>query len=175
MISPARFVAVVAASSFCLMSAAFGQKAVLSVDVKGADGRPAPNAQVRIDRIDKRMSPVMKRADTRGHIAVSTLEAGVYNLTAISAQGARSSQKIKVTATKPMLVTFNMSPAAAAPAQKKRYRWVETPTGTHMLGHWEEEDAPAGKVDSNGQPLEQVTPESLHRMGQGARLSAFHD
>lgn len=168
-----RLAALTFSSLVFLASSSFGQNSTLSTEVKGADGRGAQNAEVRIDRTDRKATPVIKRTDAKGKLTVANLPAGKYLLTVTSAQGARSSQMVETKANKQMLVTFDLQhPASknALTAKKKIYVYRESPTGTHMLGHWEEVGTP-DVVDSTSRPVDQISGESLQRMSQTPRLT----
>lgn len=152
---------------------AFAQTSTLSTEVKGPDGRPATNAEVRLDRADRKAAPVIRRTDAKGKLTVANLPVGKYLLTVTSAQGARSSQLVTTTANKQMLVTFDLQHPMAkngAPAKKKIYVYRDSPTGTHMLGHWEEVGAPE-QVDDHGRPVDTISGETLQRMSQAPRLT----
>lgn len=151
-----------------LASAAFAQKSPLSVEINDADGHRAKDAQVRIERVDKKAAPLLQKTDSHGEVTAN-LEVGTYKLTAISPTGAQSSQTVKTSASKKMRVSFDMKrtgTAANDTAKKKIYHWVDSPTGTHMLGHWEEVNNPQA-IDNSGRPVENVSAESLHRAGLG--------
>ena len=168
-----RLAALTCSTLFLLVGTAFGQTSTISTEIKGADGRPAANAEVRVDRVDRKAAPVIRRTDAKGKLTVASLPAGKYLVTVTSAQGARSSEMVATTANKQMLVTFDLLHPVAkngAPARKKIYVYRDSPTGTHMLGHWEEVGTPE-KVDSQGRPVDTISGESLQRMSQAPRLS----
>src|SRR3954451_5584460 len=127
-------------SSFFLVSAGFGQSVKIEGEVKGLNNKPAKGADLRVDRVDKKAAPVMAKTDAKGHFAATVLEVGTYKLTAMLAGGIQSAQVVKTDVKKRVFVTFEMKPASVktvAVVTKKRSIWVPSPTGTHMLGHWE--------------------------------------
>jgi hypothetical protein len=170
-----RFVAVVFFSSFLLLGVAFGQNAGLQADVKGVDGRPSKSAEVRIERQDKKMPPVIVKTDRRGHLVATNLEAGTYKLTATVEGGIKSSQIVKTQANKPVLVAFDMTknPAVTSKAPKKRV-WVPAQTGSNIGGHWVDVDDQKGdsnrqNVDTiNGNSLDNATRQSLGQIPRAA-------
>jgi hypothetical protein len=92
---------------------------------------------------------------------------GTYKLTATLPGGIQSAQVIKADGKKRMFVTFDMKPASAKTvtvAKKKRYIWVPTPTGTHMLGHYEEvDDNNSPTTRSSGQNVDTISGRDLER------------
>ena len=172
MISFGRLTAVVLSSSLLLATAAFGQKATISAEIKGTDGRPANAAEIRIQRQDAKAAPIVMRTDRNGKWS-SVMPAGTYKLTAAVAGGAESSQIIQARANKKMLVTFDMKrgsgqSAANAPVKKKTFVWVETTTGTHMGGHFEEIGGAAEHVGPHVGNVEGMSAETISRLPQTA-------
>ncbi len=160
----ARVLAVLVSSSFLLAGAAFGQKAEISAELKGSNGRGAANAEVRLERQDKKMAPMTFRADRNGKWSSNSLDAGVYKVTAIVPGEKPSSQIVRTKANHPTIVAFNMKGAAT---EKKTYRWVQTTTGTHMGGHYEEVNGEPQHVGPYTSAVEGMSPETLSRINQG--------
>lgn len=50
---------------------AFGQQASIEANLKGADGHPPKNAQVRIESLDKQAKGVVVKPDANGHVTVA--------------------------------------------------------------------------------------------------------
>ena len=50
-----------------------------------------------------------------------------------------------------------------AVVKKKRQIWVPSPTGTHMLGHWEEVDDNSPTVRKSGQNVDTMSGRDLER------------
>jgi hypothetical protein len=146
-----RLVVVVLCSSFFLGSAAFAQEAALEADVSGVDGCPSKGAEVRIERQDKKMAPIIAKTDRHGHLAATNIEPGTYKITAKVEGGIQSWQIVKTQTSKPLRVTFEMSKSAAITSkQKKKMVWVPPQTGSRLGGHWEEQNGP-GAAQDNGQ------------------------
>jgi Tfp pilus assembly ATPase PilU len=157
-------------SSFFLVSAGFGQSVKIEGEVKGVNNKPAKGADVRVDRVDKRAAPVMAKTDAKGHFAATVLEVGTYKLTAMLAGGIQSAQVVKADVKKRVFVTFEMKPASVktvAALTKKRSIWVPSPTGTHMLGHWEEiDDNSPTHTRTTGQNVEYISGRDLEGMNR---------
>src|SRR3954454_5041322 len=99
----------------------------------------------------------MAKTDAKGRFAPTVLDVGTYKLTATLPGGIQSAQVIKADGKKKLFVTFDMKPASAktvAIVKKKRTIWVPRPTGTHMLGHWEEVDDNSPTTRTNGQNVD---------------------
>jgi hypothetical protein len=152
-------------SSLFLASAGFGQSVKIEGEVKGVNNKPAKGADVRVDRVDKRAAPVMAKTDAKGRFATTVLDVGTYKLTAMLAGGIQSAQVVKADAKKRVFVTFEMKPASVktvAAVTKKRSIWVPSPTGTHMLGHWEEiDDNSPTHTRTTGQNVEYMSGRDL--------------
>jgi hypothetical protein len=169
MTSHFRLIALVLSSLF-LVSTGFGQFVKIEGEVKGVNSKPAKDAGLRIDRVDKKAAPMIAKTDAKGRFAATVSEVGTYKLTATLPGGIQSAKVIKVDAKKQVFVTFDMKLTAttvAAP-KKKRYVWVPTTTGTHMLGHYEEvpEDGSASLGRSNGQNVEYLSGRDLEGMNR---------
>ncbi|HEX4631757.1 MAG TPA: carboxypeptidase-like regulatory domain-containing protein [Chthoniobacterales bacterium] len=135
-------------------------------EVKGMNNAPAKGADLRVDRVDKKAAPVMAKTDAKGRFAATVLEVGTYKVTATLPGGIQSAKVIKAEGKKRLFVTFDMMPTSAktvAAVSKKKSIWVPSPTGTHMLGHYEDVDdnAPV-RVRTNGaQNIEYMTGRDL--------------
>ncbi len=146
-------------SLLSVSSLAFGQKASIEANLKGADGHPPKNAQVQIESLDKKTKAVVVKSDARGHVTVGKLEAGSYRVSAIVDGKVQSSQKVKAGADKPAVVAFNL-PKASSPASvsgaktkivgHKRYVWVPGQIGSRFGGYWREEGTVEVTQDPNG-------------------------
>ena len=153
-------------SSLFLINTGFGQPVKIEGEVKGANNKPAKAADLRVDRVDKKAAPVLAKTDAKGRFAATVLDVGTYKLTATLPGGIQSAQVIKADGKKRMFVTFDMKPASAKTvtvAKKKRYIWVPTPTGTHMLGHYEEVDDNSPTTRSSGQNVDTISGRDLER------------
>ena len=156
-----------ALSSLFLVSTGFAQKVTISGEVKGVNNKPAKGADLRVDRVDKKAAPIIVKTDAKGRFAATVLDVGTYKLTATLPGGIQSAQIIKAAGKGQLVVNFDMKPASAttvAVVKKKREVWVPSPTGTHMLGHWEEVDdnnSPASRA--NGQNVDTMSGRDLER------------
>jgi Carboxypeptidase regulatory-like domain len=153
-------------SSLFLISTGFAQKVTIAGEVKGMNNKPAKGADLRVDRVDKKAAPVMVKTDAKGRFAATVLEVGTYKLTATLAGGIQSAQVVKADGKKQLFVTFDMKPASAktvAVVKKKRQVWVPSPTGTHMLGHWEEVDDNSPAARTSGQNVDTMSGRDLER------------
>jgi hypothetical protein len=151
-------------------SLAFSQNASIEANLKGADGHPPKNAQVRIESLGQQTKPVVVKPDTSGHVTVAKLEAGSYRVTAIIDGKVQSSQNVKVEANKPAVVAFKIPNASntTVPSGAKtkvvghmRYVWVPGQTGSRFGGYWKEagtvdrvQDANGNLVTGDGQAME---------------------
>ncbi len=159
-----RLAAVIFSSSFLLLGSAFGQKATIDVGVKGVDGAPAKGAEIRIERQDKKAAPVIAKTDRGGRAIVNNLEVGSYKVTATVEGRILSSQIVKAQAGKALPVAFDMRKTVAVTSKaKKRHVWVEPQTGSHLGGHWEDQDIPNGPYVGN---LDTMKGEAINRFQQ---------
>jgi hypothetical protein len=160
-------------SSLFLISASFGQQVKIEGEVKGLNNKPAKGADLRVDRVDKKAAPVMAKTDAKGHFAATLLEVGTYKLTATLPGGIQSAQVVKADAKNRVFVTFDMKAASAktvAAAGKKRWIWVPTTTGSHLLGHYEEiDDNSPTHARTSGQNLEYMSGRDLEGLNRQQR------
>ena len=164
MVSHMRLIALAFASLF-LMSTGFGQPVKIEGEVKGVNNKPAKGADVRVDRVDKKAAPVTTKTDAKGQFAATVLDVGTYKLTAMLPGGFQSAQVVKADGNKRLFINFDMKPASAktvAAVTKKRSIWVPSPTGTHMLGHWEDiDDNSPTHTRTTGQNVEYMSGRDL--------------
>jgi len=151
--------AITLCSLLSISTLAFGQKASIEANLKGADGHPPKNAQVQIESLDKKAKAVVVKPDASGHVAVAKLEAGSYRVSAIVDGKVQSSQKVKAEANKPAVVALkvtNVFSAAAASGAKtkvvghKMYVWVPGQIGSRFGGYWKEAGTADVVTDANG-------------------------
>jgi hypothetical protein len=154
-------------SSLFLISTGFAQKVTISGEVKGVNNKPAKGADLRVDRVDKKAAPIMVKTDAKGRFATTLLDVGTYKLTATLPGGIKSAQIIKAAGKGQLVVNFDMKPASAtkvAVVKKKREIWVPSPTGTRMLGHWEEvDDNNSSASRASGQNVDTMNGRDLER------------
>jgi hypothetical protein len=163
MFSQIRLIAL-ALSSLFLISTGFGQ-VTISGEVKGANNKPAKSANLRVDRVDKKAAPIMVKTDAKGRFA-ARLDVGTYKLIVTLPGGIQSAQVIKAAGTGQLVVNFDMKPASTktvAMVKRKREIWVPSPTGTHMLGHWEEVDDNSPATRAGGQNVDTMRGRDLER------------
>ena len=170
MFSHIRLVAL-AFSSLFLISTGFAQKVTITGEVKGVNNKPAKGADLRVDRVDKKAAPIMVKTDAKGRFAATDLDLGTYKLTATLPGGIQSAQTIKAAGKGQLVVNFDMKPASAktvAVVKRKREIWVPSPTGTHMLGHWEEvDDNNPTTRRASGQNVDTISGRDLERSVTG--------
>jgi hypothetical protein len=160
---------VVLCSFFLLLGVAFGQKASIEADVKGADGRPPKTAEVRIEQMNKKGAPMIAKTDRRGHLAVTNLEVGTYKLTAVIDGRLQSPQIVKTQANKPSVVTFDLRKTAAAADTKKKYYWVPSQTGSNFGGHWVEVGQSDQAAAPGAQSVDSVNANAMDNMQRQSR------
>jgi carboxypeptidase family protein len=160
-------------SALFLIGASFGQQVKIEGEVKGLNNKPAKGAGLRVDRVDKKAASVMAKTDAKGHFAATVLDVGTYKLTATLPGGIQSAQVVKADAKNRVFVTFDMKLASAktvAAAGKKRWIWVPTTTGSHLLGHYEEiDDNSPTHARTSGQNLEYMSGRDLEGMNRQQR------
>lgn len=157
--------------SITLSSLAFAQS-TLQGDVKGVDGRVAKDAEVRVERQDKKAGPVIVKTNAAGRFVVNNLPAGNYTVMAKVAGGVTSPvQVVKLTATHPMMVSFDLRGpvtrnAAGAAKKKKKYVWVPEETGSHLGGRYVEvpDDASADTSADSGANTTKLNEQGLRRL-----------
>jgi hypothetical protein len=158
-------------SSLFLIGMGFGQPVKIEGEVKGVNNKPAKGADLRIDRVDKKAAPVLTKTNAKGQFAATVSEVGTYKVTAML-PGLQLARVLKADPKNRVFVVFDMTPTSAktvAAAKKKRYVWVPTTTGTHMLGHYEEvpEDGSASLGRSNGDNIEYMSGRDLEGFQRG--------
>src|SRR6202035_1865959 len=97
-------------------------------EVRGVDGRPLQNAQVRIERKDKTGAPVTTQTNATGSYASKALPAGTYKVSVVENGAVKSNVTIKMAASTAR-VDFNLKPSAGA--NVKHYVLVSS-AGNHF-------------------------------------------
>jgi len=131
-----------AAAAFAFSPSTPAQASGIQGEVRGVDGRPLQNAQVRIERKDKAGAPVTMQTNAKGSYVSSALPAGTYKISVIENGAVKSNVTIQMAATTAR-VDFNLKPSAVA--NVKLYVLVPG-AGTHLASRWVEADA-------NGTPI----------------------
>ena len=131
------------AAAFAFAPSTPAQASGIEGKVRGVDGRPLQNAQVRIERKDKTGAPVTIQTNAKGSYASSALPAGTYKISVVENGKVKSNVTIKM-AGSTARVDFNLKPSAGA--KRQTLRFGNQGTGTHLAPHWVEADA-------NGTPI----------------------
>ena len=130
------------AAAFAFSPSTPAQASGIEGKVRGVDGRPLQNAEVRIERKDKTGAPVTIQTNAQGSYASSALPAGTYKISVVE-NGAVKSNVIIKTAGQTARVDFNLKSSAGE--HVKLYVLVSG-TGSHIAPYWVEADA-------NGTPI----------------------
>ncbi len=132
-------------SSFLFAATAFAQKATIQGDAGDANGRPLPNAQVRIQSSNAKSGPVMVKTNKKGHFTAGGLPAGTYTV-AVLVDGAVKWSAANVKAVNGREVYLKLSGKQVAVATsasntqpKKRAVWVPDQVGSRLGGHYEDQ------------------------------------
>jgi hypothetical protein len=132
---------VVAAFAFAPTTPA--QASSIEGRVRGVDGRPLQNAEVRIERQDKTGAPVTIQTNAKGSYASSALPTGTYKISVVENGKVKSNVTIKA-AGKTARVDFNLKSSGGNGV--KHFVLVSGGTGSHIAPYWVEADA-------NGTPI----------------------
>jgi hypothetical protein len=146
-----------------------GQTSSVEGDVKGVDGRVAKGAEVRIERQDKKASPIVVQTNSGGRFLVNNLPAGNYAVVAKVSGGVTSpTQTVKLTAQRPIMISFDLrGPTGGKMAnarKKKRYVWVPEETGSHLGGRYVEVPEDATGINDQTPNLQQADGRLLQRV-----------
>src|SRR5438045_4998119 len=124
------------AAAFAFSPSTPAQASGIQGEVRGVDGRPRQNAQVRIERKDKAGAPVTMQTNAKGSYSSSALPAGTYKVSVVENGVVKSNVTIKMAASTAR-VDFNLKPSAGA--NVKHYVLVSS-AGTHRPPRWVEAD-----------------------------------
>ena len=130
-----------AAAAFAFSPSTPAQASGIEGKVRGVDGRPLQNAEVRIQRQDKTVAPVTIQTDAKGRYVSRALPAGTYKVSVVQNGAVKSNVTMK-TVGEPARIDFNLEPSGRT---IKHYVLVSG-TGTHLAAQWIE-------VDANGTPI----------------------
>jgi hypothetical protein len=141
------------ASLALFAASAFAQTSVIQGDVKGVDGRAAKGAEVRIQPTRGQLAPIIAKTDAGGRFVANNIAAGAYNILAVANGVSSPVQAVRVQASKPLIIAFDLRQQAggktAAKGKKKtKFVWMPDQTGSHLGGHWVEVDEEASGVPS---------------------------
>jgi hypothetical protein len=131
-----------AAAAFAFSPSTPAQASGIEGEIRGVDGRPLQNAQVRIERKDKAGAPVTMQTNAKGSYSSSALPAGTYKVSVIENGVVKSNVTIKMAASTAR-VDFNLKPSSGA---NVKHYVLQSSAGTHLPPHWVEADA-------NGTPI----------------------
>ena len=169
-------------SLLSISTLAFGQKPSLEANLKGADGHPPKNAQVRIESLDKKTKAVVVKPDASGHASVAKLDAGSYRVTAIVDGKVQSSQNVKVEANKPAVVSFKIPAASTTTVAangvktkivgQKRYVWVPGQTGSRFGGYWKEAGTVTKPAETGASAVDTVGGDAADQVQRQSRSGA---
>jgi hypothetical protein len=130
------------AAAFAFSPSTPAQASGIEGEVRGVDGRPLQNAQVRIERKDKAGAPVTMQTNAKGSYSSSALPAGTYKVSVVENGVVKSNVTIKMAASTAR-VDFNLKPSAGA---NVKHYVLQSSAGTHLPPRWVEADA-------NGTPI----------------------
>jgi hypothetical protein len=153
---------------------ALAGNAGIDASVKGTDGHPAKNAQVRIEALDKKTPAVVVKPDVHGLAAIRNLDAGSYRVTAIVDGKVSATQVVKAAANKPTMVALkaNQTTGTASAKGKKKMVWVPAPVGSRFGGYWKETGTADVAQGSDGNNVITGGSETMENMQQGQMRSA---
>jgi uncharacterized surface anchored protein len=158
------FAALIFASIF-LAAAASGQTAKIAGVVRGPDGKPMKNADVRLESKAKGVAAQTVKTNTSGRYEFSALGVGKYRVTVLSGSQVQGyMDNINTSTTKAAKVDFDIRGGAAGqPKKTKHLVWVPSETGTNLGGRWVEEDNSTGN-----ERVDKQSGESLRRIQNNA-------
>src|SRR4029077_9685231 len=87
-----------AAAAFAFAPSTPAQASGIEGEVRGVDGRPLQNAQVRIERRDKAGAPITSQTNAKGSYVSSALSAGTYKVSVIENGVVKSNVTIQMAA-----------------------------------------------------------------------------
>jgi hypothetical protein len=149
------------AAAFAFSPSTPAQASGIEGKVRGADGRPVQNAEVRIQRQDKTGAPVTIQTDAKGRYVSSKLPAGTYRVSVVQNGAVKSNVTMK-TVGEPARIDFDLQPTGRT---IKHYVLVSG-SGTHLAAQWIE-------VDANGTPIAGWN-NTINNNGQLVRDMARH-
>jgi hypothetical protein len=135
-----------AAAAFAFSPSTPAQASGIEGEIRGVDGRPLQNAQVRIERKDKAGAPVTMQTNAKGSYSSSALPAGTYKVSVVENGVVKSNVTIKMAASTAR-VDFNLKPSSGA---NVKHYVLQSSAGTHLPPRWVEADA-------NGTPIARGT------------------
>jgi hypothetical protein len=131
------------AAAFAFAPSTPAQASGIEGRVRGVDGRPLQNAEIRIERQDKAGAPVTIQTNAKGSYASSALPTGTYRISVVENGKVKSNVTVK-TAGETARVDFNLNSSGGNSV--KHYVLVSNGTGSRIPPRWVEADA-------NGTPI----------------------
>jgi hypothetical protein len=138
-------------------------------EIKGPDGKPVPDAELRLERKDAKAAPVTIKADQKGHYAFINLAMGSYKVVASkNGLAATAADNIRPRAEGSVRVDFDLkkqtgeTKGSALSAETKHMVWVPSETGSHLGGRWVEVDD-RGK-SASGANLDRANGDALRKL-----------
>jgi len=142
-----------------LTAGASAQNFSVQGSVKGSDGKPLSDGDVRVERVDTKASPINVKMDRKGHYEFGKMPAGTYKITVYENNVPKSTGEIKTRKEGWLRVDFDLA-AKSSHIHVKRYIWVKSETGTYFSGKWVE-------ADENGpgyNPVETMNHQGAQRL-----------
>jgi hypothetical protein len=123
------------AASFAFCTPVSAQTSTVEGNAVGTDGRPLKAAEVRFEKKDRAVSPIISRTDANGHYTAA-LPRGLYRMSLAERGAVKASITVKSTGFNSR-VDFDLRPSAK---KVKHYVWVGGRTGSNLPGRWVEAD-----------------------------------
>jgi Carboxypeptidase regulatory-like domain len=124
------------AASFAVCGTLSAQTSSVEGNVTGTDGRPLKDAEIRFEKKDRAVSPVISRTDANGHYTAA-LPRGLYKMSLAERGAVKASITVKATGFNSR-IDFDLRPSATK--KVKHYVWVGGRTGSNLPGRWVEAD-----------------------------------
>jgi hypothetical protein len=124
--------------SIFFAAAATAQTSTIEGVLRGPDGKPMKNTDVRLESKAKGVTAKTVKTDTSGRYKFSSLGIGKYRVTVLSGSQVQGYiDNVNTSRTKAAKVDFDMKGGRAGqPKKAKHYVWVPEETGSHMGGRW---------------------------------------
>ncbi|HEY2101914.1 MAG TPA: carboxypeptidase-like regulatory domain-containing protein [Chthoniobacterales bacterium] len=128
--------------SIFLATAAMAQSTTIEGVVRGPDGKPMKSTDVRLESKAKGTVAQTIKTDNSGRYRFSNVGVGKYRVTVLSGSQVQGfMDNVNTSTSKAAKVDFDIKGGAAGqPKKAKHLVWVPSETGTHLGGHWVEED-----------------------------------
>lgn len=129
-----------------LLAATAGAQTRIEGVVRGPNGKPMKNADVRLESKARGGANQVVKTDASGRYQFASLAVGKYRVSVLSGSQIQGFiDNINTTASKPAKVDFDIKGGVAGqPKKAKHLVWVPSETGSNLGGRWVEEDDSAG-------------------------------